>query len=58
MTNALYRGERKPDLYIPQRRPAQDNRQDHRRSAGYGREYAGVGPADPFQTGTNDGFRL
>ena len=58
MTNALYRGGRKPDLYVPQRRPAQDDGQDHCRPARYGRGYAGTGPADHFQTGTNDGFRL
>ena len=58
MTNALYRGGRKPDLYVPQRRPAQDDGQDYRRPAGYGRGYAGTGPADPFQTGTYDGCRL
>ena len=28
--NVLYRGGRKPDLFVPQRRPSQDNRQDHR----------------------------
>ena len=56
--DALYRGGRKSDLYVSQRRPAQDDGQDYRRPAGYGREYAGAGPADPFQTGTNDGFRL
>ena len=33
MTNALYRGGRKPDLYVPQRRPSQDDGQDHCRPA-------------------------
>ena len=27
------------DLYVPQRRPTQDDRQDHRSHAGYGRGY-------------------
>ena len=36
--DALYRGRRKFDLYVPQRRPTQDDRQDHRSHAGYGRE--------------------
>ena len=58
MTNALYRGGRKPDLYVPQRRPSQDDRQDHCRPARNGRGYAGTGPAGPFQTGTYDGCRL
>lgn len=56
--DALYRGGRKSDLYVSQCRPAQDDGQDYRRPAGYGREYAGVSPADPFQTGTHDGCRL
>lgn len=56
--DVLYRGGRKPDLYVPQRRPAQDDKQAHRRPAGYGRGYAGDGPADPFQAGTHDGCRL
>ena len=34
---SLYRGRRKFDLYVPQRRPTQDDRQDHRSHAGYGR---------------------
>ena len=50
--------EEKPDMFVPQRRSSQDDGQDHRRPAGYGREYAVAGPADPFQTGTNDGFQL
>ena len=33
--DALYRGRRKFDLYVPQRRPTQDDRQDHRSHAGY-----------------------
>ena len=37
--DALYRGRRKFDLYVPQRRPTQDDRQDHRSHAGYGRGY-------------------
>ena len=36
--DALYRGRRKFDLYVPQRRPTQDDRQDHRSHAGYGRD--------------------
>ena len=48
MTNALYRGGRKPDLCVPQRRPSQDDGQNQRRLAGYGRGYAGADPADPF----------
>ena len=32
--DALYRGRRKFDLYVPQRRPTQDDRQDHRSHAG------------------------
>ena len=56
--NALYRGGRKPDMFVPQRRPSQDDGQDYRRPARYGRGYAGAGPADPFQAGTNDGYRL
>ncbi len=34
--DALYRGRRKFDLYVPQRIPTQDDRQDHRSHAGYG----------------------
>lgn len=56
--DALYRGGRKPDMFVPQRRPSQDDGQDYRRPARYGRGYAGAGPADPFQAGTNDGYRL
>lgn len=48
MTNTLYRGGRKPDLCVPQRRPSQDDGQNQRRLAGYGRGYAGADPADPF----------
>ena len=44
------------ELYVPQRRPTQDDRQDHRSHAGYGRGYVGAGPADPFQAETYDGF--
>ncbi len=47
---------RKFDLYVPQRRPTQDDRQDHRSHAGYGRGYVDAGPADPFQAETYDGF--
>ena len=54
--DALYRGRRKFDLYVPQRRPTQDDRQDHRSHAGYGRGYVAAGPADPFQAETYDGF--
>ena len=54
--DALYRGRRKFDLYVPQRRPTQDDRQDHRSHAGYGRGYVNAGPADPFQAETYDGF--
>ena len=43
-------------LYVPQRRPTQDDRQDHRSHAGYGRGYVDAGPADPFQAETYDGF--
>ena len=32
--DALYRGRRKFDLYVPQRRPTQDDRQDHRAMPG------------------------
>ena len=42
--------------YVPQRRPTQDDRQDHRSHAGYGRGYVDAGPADPFQAETYDGF--
>ena len=45
--DALYRGRRKFDLYVPQRKPTQDDRQDHRSHAGYGRGYVDAGPADP-----------
>ena len=41
---------------VPQRRPTQDDRQDHRSHAGYGRGYVDAGPADPFQAETYDGF--
>lgn len=34
----------------------QDDRQDHRSHAGYGRGYVDAGPADPFQAETYDGF--
>ena len=44
------------ELYVPQRRPTQDDRQDHRSHAGYGRGYVDAGPADPFQAETYDGF--
>ena len=37
--NALYRGGRKPDMFVPQRRPSQDYGQDYRRPARYGRGY-------------------
>ena len=47
---------RKFDLYVPQRRPTQDDRQDHRSHAGYGRGYVDAGPADPFHAETYDGF--
>ena len=35
---------------------SQDDRQDHRSHAGYGRGYVDAGPADPFQAETYDGF--
>ncbi len=41
---------------VPQRRPTQDDRQDHRSHAGYGRGYVDAGSADPFQAETYDGF--
>ena len=43
---AVYRGRRKPDLYVSQERPAQDGGQHPGRPAGHGRGHGGAGPPD------------
>lgn len=42
----VYRGRRKPDLYVSQDRPAQDDGQHPGRPAGHGRGHGGAGPPD------------
>ena len=56
--NAVYRGGRKPDLYVSQERPAQDGGQHPGRSAGHGRGHGGAGPPDRRQAGRHERRRL
>ena len=58
MKNVFYRGGRKPDLYVPQKRPAQDGGGCPGGYAGYGRGNAGAGPPDRRQARRHERRRL